>query len=293
MKTPVDAAGQPGATVALLNSGIDFVFCDLWTVTLNGGAVVRWSGAQIPISFNGNTWALGPAIDRGKISTKRGVEVSTVDMTLIAGPADLINGTPLLAFIRASGFDGARVRLDRAYLPSWSAPVVGLVNKFQGRVTSIKAISRAEATVTISADLVLLNVGASTDYFQAPCLNSLYDGACTLAKSAYTTTGAITGAPTTTAFNTGLAATDGYYTQGQITFTSGANAGITRTVKAYVQASGAISLVLPLPAAPAAGDAFAIAAGCDLTMATCQGRFSNLIHFRGQPFTPPPETIYG
>ena len=107
------------------------------------------------------------------------------------------------------------------------------------------------------------------------------------------TTGAITGAPTTTAFNTGLAATDGYYTQGQITFTSGANAGITRTVKAYVQASGAISLVLPLPAAPAAGDAFAIAAGCDLTMATCQGRFSNLIHFRGQPFTPPPETIYG
>ena len=214
-------------------------------------------------------------------------------MTLIAGPADLINGVPLLAFIRASGFDGARVRLDRAYLPNWSAPVVGLINKFQGRVTSIKNISRTEATVTVSSDLVLLNVGASTDYYQAPCLNSLYDGACTVNKAAFTTTAAVAGTPTVSAFDSGLTAADDYYTQGQITFTSGANAGVTRTVKSYAQASGAITLVLPLPAQPAAGDAFTIAAGCDLTMATCSGRFNNLIHFRGQPFTPPPETLYG
>ena len=293
MKTPTDAAGSPGATAALLNSGLDFVFCDLWTITLNGGGVVRWSGAQIPITFNGDTWVLGPAIDRGKISTKRGVEVSTVEMTLIAGPGDLINGTPLLAFIRASGLDGARVRLDRAYLANWTAPVTGTLNKFQGRVTSIKDISRTEATVTISSDLVLLNVGASTDYFQAPCLNSLYDASCSMVQAAFTTTGAVTGSPTTTAFDTGLAAADGYYTQGQISFTSGANAGIARTIKSYTNASGAIQLVLPLPASPAAGDAFTVAAGCDLTMATCQARFNNLIHFRGQPFTPPPETIYG
>jgi uncharacterized phage protein (TIGR02218 family) len=293
MKTPTDAAGQPGATAALLNSGVDFVFADLWTLTLNGGGVVRWSGAQIALTFNGDTWALGPVIDRGKITTKRGTEVSTVDMTLMAGPGDLINGTPLLAFIRASGFDGARVRLDRAYMTAWGAPIVGTINKFQGRVTSIKNISRTEATVTISSDLVLLNVGASTDYFQAPCLNSLYDVSCTVSKPAFTTTGAVVGAASTTGFSTSLTAPDAYYTQGQITFTAGANAGISRTIKSYANAAGQIQLVLPLPAAAAAGDAFTIAAGCDLTMATCQARFNNLIHFRGQPFTPPPETIYG
>ena len=199
----------------------------------------------------------------------------------------------MLPFIRGSGLDGARVRLDRAYLTAWTPPhaVVGTVNAFQGRVTSIKDISRSDATVTVSSDLVLLNANVTPDYFQAPCLNSLYDSACTLNKASYTTPGAVTGASATTGFNTNLAAVDGYYTQGQITFTSGVNSGLTRTIKSYLNASGAITLAFPLPNAPGSGDGFTVAAGCDFTMATCSGRFSNLIHFRGQPFTPPPEVL--
>ncbi len=293
MKTPIDATGSPGATVALLNSGHDFVFCDLWTLTLSGGGQVFWSGAQIPIPFNGTTWVLGPAIDRGKISTKRGVEVSTLEMQIHANAGDLINGTPLLAFLQARGLDGARVRLDRAYMPSWSSPVTGTINKFQGRVTSIKGVSRTEANVTVSSDLVLLNVSASPDFYQAPCLNTLYDTSCGLSQAANTTSGAITAAPSVSGFDTNLTAADSVYAQGLINFTSGANNGVARSVKAYANASGAIQLVVPLPAMPAVGDTFTIAKGCDLTMATCQSRFNNLIRFRGQPFTPPPETIYG
>ncbi len=289
MRTPTDAAGFPGATVALLNSGADFVMADLYTLTLNGGAVIRWSGAGAPISFNGSTWSPGPLLNRGKISTKLGVEVSTLEITLIARPTDLINGEPAIAFIRANGLDGAKLKLERAFLPTWSSPAAGTVIDFSGRVTSIKDLSRSQCTITVSSWLVLANVNMGPDLFQAGCLNTLYDGACTLNAASFAVAGAVTSAaaPSTTAISTDLTAVDGEYAQGKIVFTSGANAGLARAVKSYAQANGQITFAYPLPNAPAAGDAFTAYPGCDLTMSRCSGRFNNLIHFRGQPFTPP------
>ena len=50
------------ALIALLNSGADFQMVDLWTITLVGGAVLRWSGGDVPIVSGGHTYALGPMI---------------------------------------------------------------------------------------------------------------------------------------------------------------------------------------------------------------------------------------
>jgi len=289
VRTPTDAAGFPGATVALLNSGADFVMADLYTLTLNGGAVIRWSGAGIPIAFNGSSWPPGPLLNRGKISTKLGVEVSTLELTLTARPGDLINGAPAMAFIRANGLDGAALKLERAFLPTWSSPVTGTVIDFSGRITSIKDLSRSQCTITVSSWLVLANVSMGPDLFQAPCLNTLYDSACTLNAASFAVTGAVTGAiaPTTTTVSTNLTAADGEYAQGKVVFTSGVNAGLARAVKSHAQASGQLTFAYPLPNPCAAGDAFTAYPGCDLTMGRCSSRFNNLIHFRGQPFTPP------
>ncbi len=72
----------------------------------------------------------------------------------------------------------------------------------------------------------------------------------------------------------------------------GANSGLVRTVKSYAHSSGLVTVVLALPNTPAVSDAFTIYPGCDLTMATCSSKFSNLAHFGGQPFVPAPETQY-
>ena len=48
----------------------------------------------------------------------------------------------------------------------------------------------------------------------------------------------------------------------------------------------------PLPSTPATGDAFTVAFGCDHTRGTCQGKFNNLVNFRGFPFVPPPQIAY-
>jgi hypothetical protein len=285
MKTPIDN-GTPGATLALLNDGGSFVMADLWAITLNGGAVVRWHGAGVPTSlaFNGQTYARGPVIDRGKISTKLGVEVATLDVSTSAGASDLINGAPLTPFAQGRGFDGATVVLYRAFLASWDPPytVVGAVIAFSGRVTAMKDISRAKFTMTVSAWTVLLNVNMGPDVFQAGCLNTHYDASCTLTP--VNVPGTVSPGGMISSFGTSLTNPDHFFDKGTITFNSGPNAGLSRAVQTYV--GGAITVAFPLPFAPAPGDAFNAVRGCLLTMADCTAQ-ANLIHFRGQPFTPP------
>ena len=48
----------------------------------------------------------------------------------------------------------------------------------------------------------------------------------------------------------------------------------------------------PLPFAPATGDAFNVAFGCDHTQATCVAKFNNLPNFRGFPYVPPPQLAF-
>jgi len=278
------------ALSTLLDSGQDFQMADLWTLTLSGGNVVRWSGADVPITANGNTYPIGPMIERGRISETRGLQVATLEMRITANADDLINGTPLIPFIAKRGLDGANVRLDRAFMANWSGPIAGTLLRFSGRVTSVSNISGSTATVTISSWAILLNANMPPNLYHTGCINTLYNAQCQanpVSFSAAVTVGA-SPAPTFTSFNGG-AMTVSYYAQGRVVGVAGANAGISRTVKAN-DAAGNISLVQPFPALPVAGDTFTIYAGCDLTQATCSGKFNNLTHFRGTPYVPLPET---
>jgi len=293
MKTPIDNA-TAGATLALLNSGADFQMVDLWAITLNGGAVIRWHGAGVsaPLTFAGETYQPGPGIDRGKITTKLGLEVATLDVSISATPADLINGAPLIPFAQGRGFDGATVVLYRGFLESWAFPyaIVGGAIDFSGRVTELKDISRAKFSMTVSAWTVLLNVNMGPDIFQAGCLNQHYDADCGLTP--VNISGAVVSGAGTTAFTTNLTQADGFFAKGTLTFTSGANAGLSRAVQSYTNAGGLISVAFPLPFPPGSGDTFTALRGCLLTMADCTAQ-SNLVHFRGQPFIPPAITGNG
>jgi uncharacterized phage protein (TIGR02218 family) len=78
-----------------------------------------------------------------------------------------------------------------------------------------------------------------------------------------------------------------YFSQGTITFLTGANAGLTRTIK--VSSATALTLTLPLPHAPGTGDTFHAYPGCDKTLATCKSRFSNTVNNRSFPYVPVPQ----
>lgn len=84
--------------------------------------------------------------------------------------------------------------------------------------------------------------------------------------------------------------TGGYFSQGVITFTSGANIGVSRVISSY-PSPGQVNILVGLAAAPASGDTFTIVPGCDRQMPTCDKKFSNLINYRGIPFIPTPESV--
>jgi len=75
-----------------------------------------------------------------------------------------------------------------------------------------------------------------------------------------------------------------------LTWTSGANAKLSRAIRSYTGMSGGTVLIAPMPFAVAAGDAFTAYPGCDKQMATCQNKFLNLANYGGAPFIPSPET---
>lgn len=85
-----------------------------------------------------------------------------------------------------------------------------------------------------------------------------------------------------------LGATSGYFDGGVLTITSGANAGLSREVKSYVE--GQITLHLPFPYpmefATAGGPTYTMTVGCDKSRETCKTRFNNLDNFGGEDFLP-------
>jgi uncharacterized phage protein (TIGR02218 family) len=81
---------------------------------------------------------------------------------------------------------------------------------------------------------------------------------------------------------------DGWCTGGRLTWTSGANAGLSVEIKVHRAIGGAdeFDLWQRAPQAIAVGDAFTAAAGCDKTHATCRAKFANVENFRGFPHMP-------
>lgn len=89
------------------------------------------------------------------------------------------------------------------------------------------------------------------------------------------------------------AATNGYFAQGKIVFSTGPNAGITRLVRTYTNngAHNVCNVIPPLPLMPNTGDAFTAIAGCDKRLATCINKFNNVNHFGGFPWVPDPSSV--
>lgn len=290
MRTPTWEK-TPGALLALLNSRAPLAGkVDLWTVTLGDGTVLRWSGADSAYTINGNTFQLGPGLKRTKVRFTVGLEVDamTLEVTDIMGTT--INGVALPAFIRGRGFDGASIKLERAFWGVGDTGPVGTLLWFLGTVDEADG-DRHVAKLKATSLLKMMQVPVPRDVYQGPCLNVVFDTNCGLSRAAYKVSGVATG-PTNsyrTAFTHAMAQAAGYFTLGVITMTSGLNTGISRTVRMHT--STTFTALQPWPFAVAAGDTFDVTPGCDGTSATCTSKFNNKPRFRGQPLIPTAETV--
>lgn len=280
-----------GSVGTLLASRGPFFFCDCYTINLLSGIQLLYTSADQSVTFGGTTW-LGNAlrIERSKIKLVRGVQVDALTVDCYPMSTDLIGGNPFVQLALNGGLDGAKLQLDRGVSPGDGQALTGIVPKrFIGRIAEVQG-GRSKLTLTVKSDLDLMNIQMPRVLWQPPCSHSLYDAGCTLSRGSFTTSGAAAaGTLTASAFTTNLTQADGYFALGALTFTSGPNTGLFRSVKAYVHASGLVTMMVPFPVAPTAGNTFTIYPGCDKTFNTCNTKFANQQNFRGFEFVPDPE----
>jgi uncharacterized phage protein (TIGR02218 family) len=285
--------------IALLNSQ-RFVMCDLFTIMLANGNVLRYTNWDGDVVFGSSTFraaggsAAYPALTRGPARCIIGIEVDTLEVNFLVNSTVQINGVPVAQFARQGGFDGARLKLERAFLPAPTLPgaaadtSAGALIMFVGRVAEIEC-TRTGVVMNVNSDLELLNVMLPRNVFQAPCRHELYDAGCTLTRAALTVASTAAAGSTQLVINSAMAQASGYWNLGVLTFTSGVNNGLMRSVNTYTP--GVHTLEFSLYAAPAIGDTFTVYPGCAKTVAACTA-FGNLVNFGGHPTIPAPETAY-
>jgi uncharacterized phage protein (TIGR02218 family) len=124
------------------------------------------------------------------------------------------------------------------------------------------------------------------ELYSPSCRASFGDGRCKMNIASYSVSGVVTSVSSNQEFiDSGRVEASGLYNYGKVTFTSGANNGLSMEVKEFAS-GGKIVLALPMPYSIAMGDIYNMAQGCDKTLATCVNQYNNVINFRGEPYVP-------
>ena len=144
----------------------DGVIAELYTITLADGTALYYTTAQQSLSYRGQGYLAGAFnLERATLSTRVGIEVDDVMLTIYANANDTFQGVSLPAFVNNGGFDGASIKVERAR----NAYVVHL---FEGIVSDASA-DRTKIELTLSAATVLLNIDMPRNSYAAGCIHTL------------------------------------------------------------------------------------------------------------------------
>lgn len=273
--------------IALMASNT-FRLADIYTFTLKSGVVLRYTSADIAITYNSLIYTPIP-VSRGRTRTSIGVEVDTLEVTISPGPDLTVSGSPFLQAAHSGIFDGATVLVEKAYMPSWGNTSAGVLHIFEGEVSDVE-IDGLSLYMKVWSMTALLNIQMPRNKYQAPCGKNLYGAACGVIKANFKVIGSVTAGSNTLIVNSALAQAADYFMLGTIEFQTGQNANVIRTVRAY--SAGQFTLTQPLAYTPAVGDTFHAYPGCDKSLLTCTNKFNNRPRYRGQPWIPVPESAY-
>jgi uncharacterized phage protein (TIGR02218 family) len=260
---------------AHIESGVT-TLATCWRVERADGAVLGFTDHDRPLGFDGVVYAPETGADAGALQSSADL---SVDNTEIAGAltADALSTEDL----SAGRYDGASVEIWRVNWADVSSRAL-LKRGVIGEVAREGERFRAEIRgLSHALDRVQGRI------FQRGCDAVCGDARCgvDLTAAAYRGAGAVTAVLDDQRFLSGglSAFAAGWFAEGALLWTGGANAGARSHVKAHDKNAGAdaLSLWLPSGRAIAVGDTFVVTAGCDKRAETCAAKFSNLVNFRG------------
>lgn len=262
-------------------AGDTLTLAKLWKITRRDGEVFGFTDHDKSLTFSGVDYEATSVFDASAINTRS--EFNVDNLSLIG----LLDSGGITADDIESGlWDGATVEVREV---NWADLTDGANLLMSGDIGQIQR-KRGQYTGEMRGLMQKLQnvVGRVVN---SACDADLGDARCGVDLGALTVSGTVTSVASRRLFTaSGLAQAEAYFSGGRVTFTSGANDGISMEIKTHAT-GGVITLHLPMPYGITAADTFDITPGCDKTFATCQAKFNNVVNFRGFPDVPGPDQV--
>lgn len=270
----------PSALQAKLDSGVT-TLARCWVLHRRDGVVRGFTDHDADIVIDEVTCRAGTGFTASEATSRFDLSVADSEITGALSDASLTE-----ADLAAGRYDAANIE---TWLVDWSEPGLRVLTA-RGSLGEVKREGAAfTAELRGLADLLAQESGR---FYTAKCGADLGDARCgvDLSNPTYRGTGAVSTVTGTSQFvASGL---DGFatawFSAGRLTWTGGANAGLSVEIKQHRIESGhaVLSLWQAMAEPVALGDTFVITAGCDKTFTTCRDRFVNSLNFRGFPHIP-------
>lgn len=244
------------------------------------GTLYGFTDHDRPLVVDGLTYTPVTGVDTSAIETSAGLNVDQLEMRGFLALLGMHE-----ADVSAGRWDFAAVRVFAVNWANLADGEIKLRRGWMGEVSvtnDFKAELRGVAQKLQQTIIELAKETCAADLFDARCKVVATEGVWKFSGVAVSTI--VQAQRQFTAAALGQAA--GFFTAGEVLFTSGANAGLGMEVKTHAS-GGNILLTEAMPYAIVAADQFTVFAGCRKRYAEdCGTKFNNKINFRGFPHLP-------
>ena len=251
-----------------------------WSITRKDGFTLYFTDHDKDIIVDGHRYEAADSMNPSAVSSQAGLAVDNLEFEGVLSAAAITE-----ADILAGKYDHAEITV---FMVNYADPAMGtlhLKTGWLGEVTLQGGQFIAEMRGLSSRLQQLIG-----EVYTSACRAQLGDARCGVNLAGYTFTGTVTAIEGSYAFSDSTKTQgSGYFSGGKVTFTSGANAGISMEVRDF--SAGRFGLFLPMPAAITVGDSFTAVAGCDKQFDSCKAKFNNAVNFRGEPHVPGTDKI--
>ncbi|NOR63762.1 MAG: DUF2163 domain-containing protein [Rhodobacteraceae bacterium] len=267
------------AIQAALDSGAT-TLCTCWKVVLDSGTVLGFSNHDRVLSFDGISYEPNSGFTPSEVELAIGMSISTQEVEGLLDSSKIKAGD-----VRAGLWDNASIEV---YLVDWS----NAADRMLLRTASVGQI--LNGSLRFGAEMrgpahELNQAGGG--FYNPTCSAQFGDGRCglDLTDNRYKGAGVVGSSDGSmhlypVALET-LAGSDteGLFTGGVLTFTSGANIGLPFDIKLHISSGATVHLELeePTPYDIAPGDTFDATIGCPKLAEACHRLFNNVVSFRG------------
>lgn len=247
-----------------------------WKATLTNGTVYGFTSHDADLVVSGVTYLAATGQTPSAISSGSDLAVDNLDVIGFLDSAVITE-----ADVNAGLWDYAAIEIFQV---NWADLTQGTLKLRNGKLGEIR-LGRQQFTAELRGLTQHLQQVIGKIY-SATCRADLGDAQCGINLASWTVTGTLTGVTSKRVFtDSARAEASQYFTGGKITFTGGANNGLSMEVKSF--ASGVFTLQLEMPFTVAIGDTYSVYAGCRKRFSEdCTVKFSNAVNFRGEPHVP-------